>query len=95
MRVTVTLASALTKYADGERHVVVDVDDGSRLSAVIELIGTKYPGVRDRTLDDQGSIRRHVNVFVNQENVRFLGGLDAALEDGAEVSILPAVSGGQ
>ena len=94
MRVTVTLASALTKYADGERHIDIDVADGARLSAVIESIGTKYPGIKDRTLDDQGAIRRHVNVFVDQENVRFLGGLDAPVADGAEVSILPAVSGG-
>lgn len=93
MRVKVTLASALSKYADGERHIDIDVDEG-RLSAVIESIGAKYPGIKDRTLDDQGEIRRHVNVFVDHENVRFLGGLDAPVTDGAEVSILPAVSGG-
>ena len=94
MRVTVTLASALTKYADGERHLTIDVDDGASLAAVIDAVGAQHPGVKDRTVDDQGAIRRHVNVFVDQENVRFTGGLDTPIRAEAEVSILPAVSGG-
>ncbi len=93
MRVTVALPAALTRFADGKRHVEVDVAEPT-LAAVIGALGEHYPGVRERTLDDQGLIRRHVNVFVDAENVRFTGGLDTPVTDGVEVSILPAVSGG-
>jgi molybdopterin converting factor small subunit len=51
--------------------------------------------VRDRVLTDQGAVRPHVNVFVGPESIRFTGGLDTPVSDGAEISILPAVSGGR
>ena len=89
-----TLASQLAEYAGGEKHVTVDVDGDATVAAVIDAMGALHPGVRDRALDDQGALRRHVNVFVNQENVRFTGGLQTPVTDGAEVSIFPAVSGG-
>ena len=90
-----TLASQLAEYAGGARHVDVDVDGSApTVAAVIDAVGAQHPGVRDRALDEQGAIRRHVNVFVNQENVRFTGGLQTPVTDGAEVSIFPAVSGG-
>jgi molybdopterin converting factor small subunit len=99
VRVRVTLASQLADYAGGEKHLSVEVDgdgDGASptVAAVLDAVGARHPGVRDRALDDQGALRRHVNVFVNQENVRFMGGLQAPVNDGAEVSIFPAVSGG-
>ena len=93
MRATVTLPSTLARFADGQRHVDVEIAEPT-VAAVVAAIGDRYPGVRDRTLDDQGRIRRHVNVFVDQENTRFTGGLDTPVADGAEVTILPAVSGG-
>ena len=58
--------------------------------AAVDALG----GVRDRIVDEQGVLRRHVNVFVNGENVRSLQGLDTGVKDGDEVSIIPAVSGG-
>ena len=95
MRVTVTLASQLAEYAGGNKHVAVDIDGSApTVAGVLDAIGTLHPGVRDRAVDDQGAIRRHVNVFVNQENVRYTGGLQTPVTDGAEVSIFPAVSGG-
>ena len=93
MRVRVTLSSQLASHAGGERHLEVEVD-GSTVGDVLDAVGELHPGVRDRVLDDQGALRRHVNVFVNQENARFTGGLQTAVPDGAEVSIFPAVSGG-
>lgn len=93
MKVTVTLASHLARYAGGERHVVLEVTDAT-VAGVIDAIGESHPGVRDRVLDDQGALRRHVNVFVDQENARFTGGLRSPVGEGSEVSILPAVSGG-
>jgi len=92
--VRVTLASQLAQYAGGERHLSVELDGDATVAAVLDAVGALHPGVRDRALDDQGVIRRHVNVFVNQENVRFTGGLQTPVTNGAEVSIFPAVSGG-
>jgi molybdopterin converting factor small subunit len=93
----VTLASQLASYAGGAKHLDVEVDDSgsaATVAAVLDAVGAMWPGVRDRALDDQGALRRHVNVFVNQENVRFTGGLSTPVTDGAELSIFPAVSGG-
>ena len=69
--------------ATGEtlRHLVLDLEQ-------------QYPGIGDRIVDEDGEIRRFVNVFVNGEDVRFLDGLTSALSDGDEVSIVPAVAGG-
>ena len=53
-----------------------------------------YPGVRDRVVDERGEVRQHVNVFVGDESIRFTGGLGTAVGDGAEIWIVPAVSGG-
>jgi molybdopterin synthase sulfur carrier subunit len=64
---------------------------GEALQALFE----RCPGVRDRVLSEDGRIRQHVNVFVGDESVRFLGGLDAKVEGGVKITILPAVSGGR
>jgi molybdopterin converting factor small subunit len=53
-----------------------------------------HPGIRDRVVNEQGIVRRHVNVFVGNESIRFTGGLDTPIAEGTEISIVPAVSGG-
>jgi molybdopterin converting factor small subunit len=63
---------------------------GDALAAVWDL----HPGVRDRVVTETGEVRRHVNIFVGDESIRYTGGLGTPLEDGGEVSIIPAVSGG-
>ena len=68
--------------------------DGSNLSACIESLETQYPGLKDRLCDENGDLRRFVNVYINGEDVRFLAGLSTALQAGDEVSIVPAVAGG-
>ena len=67
---------------------------GDSLSACIDQLEVDYPGVRDRLMDETGELRRFVNVYVNGEDVRFEQGLQTALQDGDEVSIVPAVAGG-
>jgi molybdopterin converting factor small subunit len=62
---------------------------------VIETLAREFPGLRDRVLDEQGELRRHVNVFVDGENARFLGGLSAPVAADSEIWIHPALSGGQ
>jgi len=80
------------------RNLTQDQDtveaESGELSSVVETLETKFPGMRERLLDEGGEIRRFVNIYVNGEDVRFLSGLTTDLQDGDEVSIVPAVAGG-
>ena len=69
--------------------------EGSTLQELVVHLESSYPGMQERLCDDTGSLRRFVNVYVNGEDVRFLSGLDTSLSEGDEVSIVPAVAGGQ
>jgi molybdopterin converting factor small subunit len=76
-------------------HAQVEVKPSSTtLQHALESLFESYPGMRDRILTEQGTIREHVNLFVGSENVRAAGGLATPVPDGAEVSIIPAISGG-
>jgi sulfur-carrier protein len=72
----------------------VPVDGASTLAELLEKVDADHPGIRARVLDDDGKVRRFVNVYVGEEDVRFAGGLDTATPDGTTVSIIPAVAGG-
>lgn len=93
MAVTVHIPGPLRGYAGGKSRVVLEPAPATLAQALAEL-GSRFPGVRDRVLDEQGRMRPHVNVFVDREDVRFGGGLSTALRADAVVHILPAVSGG-
>ena len=67
---------------------------GGDLGSSIQDLEARHPGLRERLLDDSGQLRRFVNVYVNDEDVRFLDGLGTPLPEGAQVSIIPAVAGG-
>jgi len=88
---TVHLPSALSGHAAGQRRVQVA---GATIGNVLAALGRAHPGVGQRVLDDQGVLRRHVNVFVNGESIRYLDGVETPVGDGDEIWILPAVSGG-
>ncbi len=92
--VTVRIPAALRQFSDGQAVITLETADNPTVSAVLELLAAQCPGVIDRVLDEQGAIRRHVHVYVGDEDTRVMGGLTAPVPDGAEVSILPAVSGG-
>jgi molybdopterin synthase sulfur carrier subunit len=81
----------LRRLSDGQ--VTVDVE-GTDLAAAIAALDTRYPGFRDRLLDEKGELRQFVNVYLNDEDIRFGGGLETKLEPKDEVSIIPAVAGG-
>ena len=88
---TVHLPAALSGHAAGKRRVQVA---GSTVGKVLAALGQAHPGVGQRVLDDRGVLRRHVNVFVNGESIRYLHGAETPVGDADEVWILPAVSGG-
>jgi molybdopterin synthase sulfur carrier subunit len=88
---TVHLPTALSGHAAGQRRVEVP---GTTVGRVLATLGVVHPGVGHRVLDDRGVLRRHVNVFVNGESIRYLDGVETPVGDTDEVWILPAVSGG-
>lgn len=69
--------------------------DGQNLREVLADLETRFPGMRQRLYDDDGKLRRFVNVYVNDEDIRFLQGEDTALGEGDQVSIVPAIAGGR
>ena len=91
MSVSVRVPTILRTYTGGEAEVAAD---GSVLSDVLESLDSSYPGIKGRIVDEQGELRRFVNVYVGNEDVRFLDGLATTVEDGAEISVIPAVAGG-
>jgi sulfur-carrier protein len=90
MSVEVRIPTILRPYTGGEKNVT---GEGADLRALIADLDARYPGISERLVDEQG-LRRFVNVYLNDEDVRFLGGLDTAVADGDSVTILPAVAGG-
>ena len=91
MSVSVRIPTILRTYTGGDSEVSAT---GETLAALLDDLDASYPGIRARVLDDAGELRRFVNVYVGNEDVRFLDGLATATPDGAQVSIIPAVAGG-
>ena len=87
---TVRIPTPLRSLTGGEEQVDVP---GATLREVIETLEKKHPGIKDRLLDDKG-VRRFVNIYVGDEDVRFLDGLETKLSSATEVSIVPAIAGG-
>jgi molybdopterin converting factor small subunit len=92
MSVSVRIPTILRTLTGGEAEVGVEGAD--TLARVIDALEADHPGLRTRVLDDEGKLRRFVNVYVNDDDVRFASGLDTPTPDGASVSIIPAVAGG-
>jgi len=90
----VRLPSALRPHAGGLPTVALEVPDPVTIAAVADALDVRYPAVGRRLRDEAGVWRRHVNVFVGVDNIRSLDGPDTVVPEGAEVSVLPAVSGG-
>jgi len=90
MAVDVRVPTILRPLTGGEKAVIAD---GADIAAVIADLDARYPGMAERLLDDSG-LRRFINIYVNDEDVRFLDGLATSVRDGDAVTILPAVAGG-
>ncbi|REF35930.1 ubiquitin-like small modifier protein 1 [Thermasporomyces composti] len=91
MSVKVRIPTILRTYTGGASEVTAE---GETLAEVLDSLETKYPGIRARVLDENGKLRRFVNVYVGEEDVRFASGLQTPTPDGTQVSVIPAVAGG-
>ncbi len=91
MAVIVRVPTPLRRLTNGQGEV--EVDAGSVREA-IEKLEDQYPGFKERILDEKGELRRFVNLYLNDEDVRFLKGADTELKDGDVLSIVPAIAGG-
>jgi len=91
MSVDVRVPTVLRKHTGGERMVKVD---GGTVATVIDSLDQKFPGLKVELLGDDGQIRQFVNIYVNDEDVRYLDRLQTKVGDGDSVAILPAVAGG-
>ena len=91
MAVEIKLPTVLRAQADGQASVAVD---GATVGAVFGSLVEKYPGLRDNLLDASGGLHKFVNVYKDDDDIRYLDGLDTNLADGDVLSILPAVAGG-
>lgn len=91
MTATVRIPTPLRNLTGDQAAVTVE---GASVGEVVKNLDAAYPGIGERVLDDDGQVRRFVNVFVDDEDIRFADGLDTPVKDGSTVSIIPAVAGG-
>ena len=91
MAKTIRIPTPLRKLTNNEE--TVEVEAATIADAITEL-ESRYPGIKDRLVDETGAVRRFVNVYVNEEDIRFQDNQQTALKDGDEVSIIPAIAGG-
>ena len=91
MSVSVRIPTILRTYTGGQSEVPAQ---GATLAEVLDDLEANHAGIRARILDDQGAIRRFVNVYVGNDDVRFLEVLDTPTPDGVQISLIPAVAGG-
>jgi molybdopterin synthase sulfur carrier subunit len=93
MRVTVHLPGPLVPLSEGASTVTLDAA-GATVGEALTALFARHPRLRDRIVDEQGKVRPHVNLFVDQESIRHTGGLETPVPDGATLSVIAAVSGG-
>lgn len=90
MSIAVSITTILRSYTNNEKSVTAQ---GTNLQEVIADLETQFPGISERLIED-GNLRRFVNIYINDEDVRFTGGLAAAVSAGDAITVLPAVAGG-
>ncbi|OLC34592.1 MAG: molybdopterin synthase sulfur carrier subunit [Candidatus Rokubacteria bacterium 13_1_40CM_4_69_5] len=92
MPVTVRIPTPLRSITKGNAEVRAK---GESVAEVVDDLERQFPGLRERVLDDSGELRRFINIYVNEEDIRFIQGKKTALKDGDTVSIVPAIAGGR
>ena len=91
MSVRVRIPTPLRRFTAGAEEVSVS---GSTIATALTNLEQQHPGIKERLCDEQGRVRRFVNIYVNGDDIRFLNSLETAVKDGDEVSIVPAIAGG-
>ena len=91
MAVTVRIPTPLQRLTNGQSEAQCD---GKTVTELFQDLEKRYPGIKERICDEQGKLRRFVNVFVNEEDIRFMQGDQTQIKGGDEVSIIPAIAGG-
>lgn len=94
MQVSFKVPGPLREFTENQSTVRVELQAAANLLQALQELFVAYPGLRDRVLTETGETRQHVNIFVGNENVRYLGGLATPIPAGAEISIVPAITGG-
>lgn len=89
---TVQIPSSLRKYTAGASEVSIS---GQNVRELLDNLESAHPGIKERICETSGDVRRFVNIFVGEEDIRFLDNLDSTLNDGDEISIVPAIAGGR
>lgn len=91
MSVRVRIPTPLRRFTANAEEVAVN---GSTIAAVVEDLEQKFPGMKERLCDEQGRVRRFVNLYVNGDDIRFLNSLETPVQEGDEIAIVPAIAGG-
>uniref|UniRef100_A0A7C3LWG6 MoaD/ThiS family protein n=1 Tax=Leptospirillum ferriphilum TaxID=178606 RepID=A0A7C3LWG6_9BACT len=91
MSVLVRIPTPLRPLANGQNEVQLA---GGSVREILENLVNSYPGIRERLMDEKGEVRRFINIYVNEEDIRFLDGTQTRIKDGDELSIIPAIAGG-
>ena len=94
MAVQVLIPTPLQKFTNNEASVSLEHEEAANVNALLQAMESRFPGILERLCDGEGKLRRFLNVYVNEEDIRFLDHQATALADGDEVSIVPAVAGG-
>jgi molybdopterin synthase sulfur carrier subunit len=92
MGVTVRIPTPLRKLTKDQADVQVE---GATIGAMFDNMEAQYPGIKERLMDENGELRRFVNVYVNEEDIRFLDGVKTPLKAGDSVAVVPAIAGGR
>ena len=91
MAVTVRIPTPLRKLTANQSEIEID---GETVESLIGNMEASYPGIKDRICDESGKVRRFINIYINEEDIRFMDGTDTAVKAGDRISIVPAIAGG-
>lgn len=93
MPLTVYIPEPLRAFCEGHNKIEIE-ESPATLAGALAALWIHFPGLRDRIVTEQGDIRQHINIFIGNDDVRFTGGLTSRIPAGAEISIVPSISGG-
>ncbi|MBM3264176.1 MAG: MoaD/ThiS family protein [candidate division Zixibacteria bacterium] len=92
MPVSIKIPTPLRKLTANQSEVNIE---GDTIGAILQNMDASYPGIRERICDDSGSVKRFINIYVNEEDIRFLQGTATQVKDGDRIAIVPAIAGGR